>query len=134
MKVRIGLSVACVMCLALASLLLAADSPKGDADKPLPDPLIYAKPEVQGELISTHEDWEPMYIVIASRPKEAKLPLVVSDLKRWSKERFEKAHGKPVRVNGTPGKRSPRHHPFFTPVGAAARPCLFLIATPQTTM
>jgi hypothetical protein len=98
MKVRVGL---CVVFVALAGLLLAADPPKGDGAKPPPDPTIYAKAEVRGELISMREAWEPMYIVIANRPKEAKLPLIVSDLPRWSNERYGKAHGKPVRVSGS---------------------------------
>jgi hypothetical protein len=96
-KVRIGL---CVACVALAGLLLRADPPKGEGGKPSPDPVIYAKAEVRGELVGKHEDWEPMYIIVASRPKAAKLPLIVSELQRWSKERFEKMHGKPVRVSG----------------------------------
>jgi hypothetical protein len=101
MKVRIGLYVTCLVCVALAGLLLRADPPKGEGAKPSPDPILYAKAEVRGELVSKHEDWEPMCIVLANRPKEAKLPLIVSHLERWTKERFEKAHGKPVRVSGT---------------------------------
>jgi hypothetical protein len=87
-------------------LFLRADPPKGDAPKPPPDPFIYAKAEVRGELVSMREAWEPMYIVVPSRPKEVKLPLVVSDLERWTKDRFEKAHGKPVRISGTLEPRS----------------------------
>jgi hypothetical protein len=97
MKVRVGL---CVLCLALAGLLLAADPPNGGGGKPPKDEPFYAKVDIQGALITVHERWEPMFIVISNRPQQVKLPLIVDKLEGRKDEKFGKSNGQIVRVKG----------------------------------
>lgn len=87
----------------VAGLTVSALTPRQqDGKKPAVDIPHFAKVEAQGDIVTVHADWEPMYLDIAQPGKPAeKLPLDLSKLKGWSDEKLLKANGRIVRITGT---------------------------------
>lgn len=101
------------VCLLLAGLTLVAvgrclgeDKPKDGEKNPQKEApySYYAKVEVQGALTTPFRPNELFSIFIRRDPKATAIPLKVSNLKGWTKERLEqleKCNGRDVRVTGT---------------------------------